>query len=488
MLDATTGTSAADGAEEHPTEPAQALGGGRNIDTGGRSLRVHTARGVMVNGAFDVGLSSLSLIRGFILAAFLTRADYGVWGVLLVSLGVLAQLKLVGIGDKFVQQDEPDQELAFQRAFTLELLMTGATIVPMLLALPVIAIVYGYWKLIPPGLVLITTLVAYAFQAPFWVYYRDMNFLKQRRLSAIEPIVGFVLAIGLAIAGFGYWAIAIGLGAGAWAGTIAAIRTSPFKLRWRYDHATMRLYATYSGPLFIATASNVVLANAMTIATNAQLGLAGVGAVALAANITAFTTRVDDLVSTTLYPAICAVQDRIDLLRESFVKSNRIALMWAMPFGVGLALFAGDLVRFGIGEKWHPVIILLQITGVIAAISQVGFNWDDYFRARSNTRPVAIAGVAATVALLGAGLPLLFTDGLPGLAIGTGVGAAVHLAFRGWYLSKLFEDFGIVRHALRAALPTLVGVAAVLALRAVETGARSFGLALAELVAYGVVI
>ena len=215
VLDTTKGTSAADGAEAPPpTDPGQAIGGGRGIDTGGRSLRAHTARGVMVNGVFDVGLSSLSLIRGFILAAFLTTADYGVWGVLLVSLGVLSQLKLVGIGDKYVQQEEPDQEAAFQKAFTLELLMTAATIVPMIAALPVIAIVYGHWKLVPPGLVLISTLVAYALQAPFWVYYRNMNFLKQRRLMAIEPIVGFVLAIGLAIAGLGYWAIAIGL---AWA-------------------------------------------------------------------------------------------------------------------------------------------------------------------------------------------------------------------------------------------------------------------------------
>jgi len=442
----------------------------------------------MVNGAFDVGLSSLSLIRGFVIAAFLTKADYGVWGVLLVSLGVLSQLKLVGIGDKYLQQEEPDQELAFQKAFTLELLMTGATIIPMIAALPVIAVVYGYWKLIPPGLVLISTLVAYALQAPFWVYYRDMNFLKQRRLSAIEPVVGFVLAIGLAIAGLGYWALAIGLGVGAWAGTIAAIRTSPFRLRWRYDRATMRVYAAYSGPLFIATASNVVLANAITIATNAELGLAGVGAVALASNITAFTTRVDDLVSTTLYPAICAVQNRLDLLRESFVKSNRIALMWAMPFGVALALFAADLVRFGIGDKWRPAVTLLEITGVVAAISQVGFNWDDYFRARSDTRPVAIAGFASTVAMLGAGMPLLLTDGLTGLAIGIGAGAAVHLAFRAWYLSRLFEDFGMVRHALRAALPTLAGVAVVLGMRALESGGRTLLIAVAELAAYGVVI
>ena len=34
------------------------------------------------------------------------------------------------------------------------------------------------------------------------------------------------------------------------------------------------------------------------------------------------------------------------------MKSNRLALMWGVPFGVGLTLFAADLVEFGIGEEW----------------------------------------------------------------------------------------------------------------------------------------
>ena len=37
-----------------------------------------------------------------------------------MSLGTLVWLKQVGIGDKYIQQDEGDQERAFQKAFTLE--------------------------------------------------------------------------------------------------------------------------------------------------------------------------------------------------------------------------------------------------------------------------------------------------------------------------------------------------------------------------------
>jgi O-antigen/teichoic acid export membrane protein len=419
-----------------------------------------------------------------VLAALLTRSDYGVWGVLAVSLGVLARLKVIGIADKYIQQDEPDQELAFQRAFTLELLVTAAMMIPLAAALPVIAVVYGQWKLVPPGAVLLTVMAADALQAPFWIYYRRMDFMAQRVLQAIQPIVTFVVTVTLAAVGLGYWALAIGVIAGAWAGATAAVVTCPFALRWRYERDSLRLYAAFSGPIFLATACSVVLANGTMVATNAHLGLAGAGAVTLAAYITIFTTRVDDLIGTTIYPAICAVQNRLDLLRETFVKANRLALMWAMPFGVALALFAPDLVRFVVGEKWHTAVRLLQITGLVAAINHIGFNWDDYYRARSQTVPIAVASVLFTIVTLGVGLPLLFSHGLTGLAIGIGAGGVVNLVVRAVYVSRLFEGFAFVRHALRALLPTIPAVLVVVAIRGVESGSRSASMAVAELTAY----
>lgn len=91
-----------------------------------------------------------------------------------------------------------------------------------------------------------------------------------------------------------------------------------------------------------------------------MLGLAGVGVIVLAATISDYTNRVDSIVTETLYPAICAVRDRSELLAESFVKSNRLALMWGMPFGIGLAMFAPDLVEFVLGSRWRPGVTLIR--------------------------------------------------------------------------------------------------------------------------------
>jgi O-antigen/teichoic acid export membrane protein len=451
---------------------------------GGRSLRQHAARGTLVNAGFLIGLSALGLLKGFVVAAFLTRTDYGLWGALLVGLGTLVWLKDVGVADRYVQQDEPDQRAAFELAFTLELALNGLLALLLLAALPVLALIYGRFDLIPPGLALILVVPAAALQAPLWIYYRRMAFMRQRRLQAVDPLVSFAVTIGLAVAGAGVWSLVVGALAGSWSAAAVAVRSSPYPLRLRWDRRALRSYVSFSWPLLVAALGSLVVAQGSMIGGARLAGIAGAGAIALAASISQWTDRVDGILTSTLYPAICAVRQRTDLLFESFVKSNRLTLMWGLPFGIGLTLFGPDLVHLVLGRRWDPAIVLIQVFGAAAAINHVAFNWTAYFRAVGDTRPMAVASVATAIAFLGAALPLLALDGLPGFAIGMAIVTAAGIAVRTYYLKRLFRGYRALGHLLRAVAPTVPAAGVVLALRALEAGQRSGAQAAWELAVY----
>src|SRR3954454_24921646 len=165
------------------------------VDTGGRGLRQHAARGTLVNSAFQVGLAGLGLLRRLLIAAFLTRGEFGVWGIIITTLITLSWLKELGISDKYVQQSEPDQELAFQKAFTLELLVSLGFFAILVVALPIYGAAYGHPEIIVPGIVLALSVPISAFESPLWVPYRRMQFVRQRSLSAIDPVSAFVLTV-----------------------------------------------------------------------------------------------------------------------------------------------------------------------------------------------------------------------------------------------------------------------------------------------------
>lgn len=470
-----------------PSIPAGDEAGGLfagRIPLHGRTLRQHAARGAIVNALFQLGFVTLGLLKGVVVAAFLTPDDYGVWGILLISLATVTWLKTVGASDKYIQQSDADQERAFQEAFSFELLLTVAFGLLFAALVPLLALLYGEPRLVAPGLVLALTMPLGALQAPIWVFYRRMEFRKQRILQAVDPIVGILVTVVLAATGSGYWSLVIGTLAGVAAGAVVALAFASYRLVLRFDRSVARSYLSFSWPLMVAGASSLVVAQGAVIIGEAKLGLAGAGFISFASAIAFYSTRVDGVLTQTLYPAICAVRDRADLLFEAFDTSNRIALMWGVPFGLGLALFAPDFVDFVVGEKWLPAVFLLQVFGFSMGVGHIGHNWDAFYRARGQTRPVAIWSTIGMLSFLAIAAPLLVLEGLDGFAVGMGVVALISLGVRLAYLNRLFSAFRVVSYSARAIGPSVPAGVAVLLVRAAGDAERSPAVATGELVLY----
>ena len=455
----------------------------RRAEIGGGQLRSRTARGSIVNGTFIVGLNLLGLLKGVVAAAFLTTTDYGIWGILLFTVTGLLTLKSVGISDKFIQQDDLDQERAFRRAFTNDLIFSGVLVFLLAIMVPLLTLVYGDSRITAPAFVLGLAIPALTLQAPIWVFYRRMQFVRQRVLLSIDPVLSFALTVVLAASGFGYWSLVIGTVIGTWAAAAAAVLVSPYRLGLSFDRGSLRSYVAFSWPLLLVSLTAVVMAQAALLVGNLALGLAGVGAITLAAQLSLYTAKLDAIVSQTLYPALCAAKGRLDVLREAFLKSNRIALLMGIPFGIGIFLFTPDLISFGIGEKWRSAEGLIQVTGVIIAVNQLGFNWNAFYQARGHTRPVAVAALSILVAFSLLALPLLATEGLTAYGLGLAASTLVLIGVRVRYLLRLFPGLPVFRHVLGAVAPTLIACAAVAAARlGVDT--RTIEVALLEVAVF----
>jgi len=477
-------SSSIPGSVHLPDEFELELEADRRLALEGRTLRVHTARGGIINAGFQVGLGALAVIRRLVVAAFLTTSEFGLWGLLLATILTLAWLKEVGVSDKYIQQDQADQKLAFQQAFTLECAYSAIVYAFIAAALPVYAVIYDNTSIIVPGLVLSLALFGTALQSPIWVAYREMRFVRQRTLEAIDPVVATIATVTLAVIGLGYWALVWGAVIGSFCGAAAALLTCPFPIRVRFDKTAFREYVRFSWPLFTAQASALAVVQGSVLVGNYAVGLSGLGIIGIAGAFTELADRADQIVSRTIYPAICAVRDRRALLFEAFVKSNRLAMMWGIPFGIGVALFASDLITFALGERWRGAEHLIQVCGLVVGAGQIGFNWNTFMSALNRTRPMAVSGFAAVLAFAMATAPLMILLGLTGYGIGIAVGMVVQLSIRAFYLKRLFSEFRFLRHVVRTLAASVPAVAGLLAVRLVETGDRTLPVALAELCAY----
>lgn len=454
---------------------------------GAGDMRRHVARGVVITSAFQVALYGLGALERIVVAIWLSASQYGLWGVLVAALVTLSWLKQFGIADKYIQQSEPDQQLAFQRAFTLELYLSLAFFVLAAAALPIYALAYSRWEILLPGLVLALIVPIQAFQAPNWIPYRRMQYARQRTLTAVDPVITATASIALTAAGLGYWGLILGALLGSSLGALVCVLTSAYPLRLRFDRRTLRSYSTFSLPLFGVGLCGFITIQGTLLVANRVVGLAGIGVIGLATTIAGVSNAVDAIVSQVIYPAVCATADRREVLAEIFVKSNRIALMWAVPAMVGVALFCGDLVRIVLGPRWHAAVSLLIVVALASGLSQVAFNWSVILRAVNQTRPILLLALAELIVLAVVWIPAIILLGLGGYAIGFGAIAVVQVILRGYFMRRLFAGFSVLTQTVRSFLPTVPAAAAIMAIRLLAPGAHSVLVVALEIAAYGAI-
>jgi O-antigen/teichoic acid export membrane protein len=464
------------------------LTGDRFVGSPNETLATRAARGGIINAAFLAAINALGLVKGLVAASFLGASAYGIWGLVGVSTSLILALGAVGVDDKYIQQDNEDQETAFQVAFTMQcglVLLLGVAIVA---GVPLFARLYSRPEIIAPGIALALAMPAAALSTPLWVFWRRMDFGRQRTLQIWDPVVSLIVVVTLAIAGFGVWSLVVGTIVGSYAAAAAAMRASPYRLRLRYERGALREYASFSWPLLVGSASAVLISLIPALVASRELGLAAVGAITLSATIVQFAYRVDEVLTQVIYPAICSVRDQTHLLFAAFSKSNRLALLWALPFGAGGALFADDFVHYVLGEKWRLAVHLIQVLALTAAVNQIGFNWTAFYRALDRTRPIAVANVALLAGVIGIAVPLMLSDGLDGYAAGMASATAVFIGVRLYFLARIFPILRLLADLARAFIPAALSAGVIVVLRVVWSTRSSVPRTVGELGVFLVVL
>jgi PST family polysaccharide transporter len=445
-------------------------------------LRARLARGGVVNAGFMVGAEGLVVLQGLLATALLGPDAIGLYGIVTTTAMTIVALRRVGTDEAFVRHEAADEQAEFQRAFTVELALGLAAALLIALAAPVLAALYDDDRLLALTLAVAYLPIGFALQAPQWIFFRRMDYVRLRVLQAIVPLGTVLVATPLLLAGVGVWALVIGPFAGNALAVIAALRVSPYPLRVRPDRAAFRSYLRFSWPIFLTALGTLVVAQGQIALFGLDQGLAAAGWITLAVTLTRYADRADQIVATTIYPAIVRVRGRLDLQEELFASASRIGLLFALPFGAGLALFAGDLVVFVLGDQWRPAVPLIAGLALITAAGQVGYTWFAFQRARGEPGPQAVETGVLAGTFLAFAVPGALAGGTTWFLVARAGGMACVLAVRRAYVRRLLPGVRIEALALRAAVPALVASVAVLAVRlALWGGERPLWQALLEL-------
>jgi O-antigen/teichoic acid export membrane protein len=335
-------------------------------------LRRRTAQGAVASFAFQA--SNLTLRTGsmVILARMLAPTDFGLVGMVTAMTGFMALFKEAGLSNATVQSATiNDHQLS--TLFWINVALGSGLTLLCIAAAPAVAAFYGQPQLSAITMVVGTSFLFTGLAAQHRaILLRDLRIRMLAVIDIISLVATIVLALGLAAAGFGYWAlvanavvVSVGGAIGVWlaAGWIPG--------RPRRSPGTRRMIA-YGGTVTLNSLIVYLAYNIDKVLLGRYWGAEAVGIYGRAYQLMNLPTdSLHSTVGAVAFPALSRLQEDPVRLRHYFLTIYRFLLAVALPITVVCGFFAEDVVLVLLGPQWRatvPVFRLLAPTILVFAL------------------------------------------------------------------------------------------------------------------------
>jgi PST family polysaccharide transporter len=324
-----------------------------------------TSRSVAWAGLEIVSLFLLSFVTLILLARLLGPAEFGLAALALVMVQFLTMIVRSVFIDAIVQRKRLEAA-HLDSAFWAGLLAAVAFIGLCVWGAPWFGRAFG-----EPALagVLAWTSLSLVFSGvdgvPMALLRRDLRMKELAIRSFFGRLAGAVVGIGMALAGYGVWALVgqqIALEAGAalaafwftgwrptgWVSRPHLTELGRFAVPWLGGELLMygnqRFFSLLVGYFYGATTLGYINVGFRTVATIGQV-----------LEVAAYQVTM---------PIFARLQDDREALRAAFDKAAAIASFLVLPAFTGLVVCSGTVVPALLGDDWVPSIPFIQLMGI----------------------------------------------------------------------------------------------------------------------------
>ncbi len=254
--------------------------------------------------------------------------------------------------------------------FTLNLLMGFFVGLLGFFVAPVVARIYNSPDVVLPLRLLALSFIVRSFGIlPDAMLRRDLAFKTLGLMNLSAGISRGLLQLLLAILGYGYWALIIGmlyrdLFVTLW---VIVARGIPRSLHW--DTAIVRSVVRYGLPATGSSLCWVIFTTADYAVVGTFFDMETLGYYAMAFYLTDLPmSKINQIIRPVLIPYFSKVREDLPQLRESFLAVARACSLIFFPLLLGLSIVAPEAVPIVLGDKWIALIVPLQVLCIVSLL------------------------------------------------------------------------------------------------------------------------
>lgn len=396
-----------------------------------QSLAAKVAKGAGWIVASRLMMRLFGLLNTIIIARLLAPEDFGLIAVGMTAVQLLQGVSDIGVSQAVVKfQDAGRDEI--DTLFTLSALRGALIAAVMVAAAPLAGSFYG-----DPRMTLVFCgLAAYPLlfglvNPRFFEFERSIDFSKEFVWEVAAKLIGVAVTISVAFAFRSYWAIVLGVVAGAMTQLILSYVMKPYAPRVSF--AAVRRIWGFSGWLtgvsFIVALGNKL--DSFVLARSA--GAAETGTYWVGTQLAELpTSELAWPIARAVYPGLSAMQGDVERMRAAFLRGVEAVAAIALPAALGFAFVSIDLIHVLLGEKWNRSAIVVTWMTPAIGLQTVFMATHYYAMALGLTRLVFLRGLVVLLIKAPVFTYAAVTYGLVGAVLAasacTVFGAAMNLA------------------------------------------------------------
>lgn len=312
-------------------------------------------------------------LMGIVLARLLVPADYGVYAVALVALNALLSMNELGVSLAIVRRPGDVSRIAP----TVKTLALGSSLIlwiAMFACAPYVASAVGAPEATNVlRLLTLSVLIDALTAVPSALMTRD--FMQKERLIVDTAgfVVGAASAIGLALAGFGVWALAWSMLLGNVVNALFILRYSPDRHPYGFRRDVARELLAFGLPLALASLLIMALLNIDYVVIGAELGPVQLGFYLLAFNLCSWPVNMFSAPARRVsLPLFARLHSGETEASAAFVPVCTVLLLVTLPACLVLGALAEPIVGLVYGDVWLPAASVLPWLMVLALVRVLG--------------------------------------------------------------------------------------------------------------------
>lgn len=358
-------------------------------------------KGISSQTIVTIVLGVVEIVSFSIMSRLLTKSDFGYYAAVTAIVAIFACFSDAGFGSAIIQRKDITKRF-IDNAFTLSLIFGSVVAFVLFMSAGILArSVTDETMTVPLQLMSVTLLFNCLNSVNISIMHRRLQFLQVGMINLIALVVTTVIAIILAMKGYGYYAIITK----AVLASVITLVLSSYCAKTRYglalDKTSFQQIFGFSGWLMASGLFRNLAHDADKLLMPRLLSVVSLGAYNRPKEfIGKISSQLNSIFDTALFPVLSSIQDDRSKICSAFRQSLYFMNIFAMLLTLAFALNSELLIRIFFGEQWMELKWITVILSFLMLFNIDGRLADCFLRSLGMTRQQFFFRILETVVTL----------------------------------------------------------------------------------------